>query len=245
MDRGLERAWRASTSRARAATVRASNSLRTGISTPSARRTRDATWVARSECPPSWKKSSSTPTRPATRSPSTSAQIAARSASVALRGAVDSPPAPAPRSGAIRERARRSTLPLGVSGRAGRRTKALGTMYPGRLRREPAPGAPRIDSASPDDVGDQAARAACRPLVARARTTASRTPGRAASAASTSPSSMRKPRTFTWWSSRPRNSSSPVRQPAGQVAGAVEPRPRRPAQGSGTKRSAVSSGRPR
>ena len=37
-----------------------------------------------------------------------------------------------------------------------------------------------------------------------------------------------------------------VRQPAREVAGAVEPRPRARAEnGSGTKRSAVSSGRPR
>ena len=34
---------------------------------------------------------------------------------------------------------------------------------------------------------------------------------------------MRKPRTLTWWSGRPRSSSSAVVAPAAQVAGAVEP----------------------
>ena len=85
-----------------------------------------------------------------------------------------------------------------------------------------------------------------RPSSRAPATTASRTAGWAASAASISPSSMRKPRTLTWWSSRPRNSSVPVRPPAHQVAGAVEPRrPAPPPNGSGRKRSAVRSGRPR
>ena len=51
--------------------------------------------------------------------------------------------------------------------------------------------------------------------------------GAAASAASISPSSMRKPRILTCWSMRPRYSSSPPCEPAGQVAGAVHARRRR------------------
>ena len=63
---------------------------------------------------------------------------------------------------------------------------------------------------------------ACRPPALRASTTASRTRGCCASAASISPSSMRKPRILTWWSRRPRNSSSPSGTVARQVAGAVQ-----------------------
>ncbi len=66
------------------ATVGASKSARTGRCVPNASATRAATRVARSEWPPSAKKSSSTPTRS---TPSTSAQIPASVASAALRGA--------------------------------------------------------------------------------------------------------------------------------------------------------------
>ncbi len=66
------------------ATVCASKTARSGISTPSASRTRDTTLVASRECPPSSKKSSSTPTRSA---PSTSAQTPASVSSVGFRGA--------------------------------------------------------------------------------------------------------------------------------------------------------------
>ena len=48
------------------------------------------------------------------------------------------------------------------------------------------------------------------------------------SAASISPGSMRKPRSFTCASARPRKSSTPSRAPARQVAGAVHPAARRP-----------------
>ncbi len=52
--------------------------------------------------------------------------------------------------------------------------------------------------------------AACRPARPRAPAPPPRArPGARASAASISPSSMRKPRTLTWWSIRPRNSSCP------------------------------------
>ena len=57
--------------------------------------------------------------------------------------------------------------------------------------------------------------------------------GAARSAASTSPSSMRKPRTFTWWSTRPRNSSTPSGAPARQVARAVQARAGRAGEGVG------------
>ncbi len=131
----------ASTRAASSATVGASKSARTGTSAPSASRTRDTTRVARSECPPSAKKSSPAPTRS---TPSTSAQIPASTSCVGVRGASDAV-SPGAESGA--GRARRSTLPLGVSGNASRATKAEGTMYSGsrsrrKARSSPADGAP-------------------------------------------------------------------------------------------------------
>ena len=107
-------------------------------------------------------------------------------------------------------RASRSTLPLGVSGSAGRSTNADGSMYSGsfdlsrarssaarrrgpravrRRRRRRAPARP----ASP-----RAARRALRESAASLRSTVSISPG-----------SMRCPRSFTCWSSRPRNSRLP------------------------------------
>jgi hypothetical protein len=82
------------------------------------------------------------------------------------------------------------------------------------------------------------------PGASRATTTASRTRGWAASAASTSPGSMRKPRTLTCASVRPRNSSTP---PASRRARSPVRYIRAPASaenGSGTNRSPVSPGRP-
>ena len=75
------------------------------------------------------------------------------------------------------------------------------------------------------------------PPVARRRPRAPPPPPRARpacsrSAASISPSSMRKPRIFTWWSTRPRNSSCPSAQPPRPVARAVQPRAGSP-NGSG------------
>ena len=120
---------------ASAATVGASNSARSGTSTPNACRARETTCVASSEWPPSSKKPSSTPTRSA---PSTSAQIPASTSSVAVRGAAYAAPLPCSGAGS----ARRSTLPLAVSGRLSSTTKAPGTMYSGsraaRCARSPA-----------------------------------------------------------------------------------------------------------
>ncbi|BBJ46506.1 hypothetical protein SSPO_092240 [Streptomyces antimycoticus] len=69
-------------------------------------------------------------------------------------------------------------------------------------------------------------------------------PGWRANAASTSPSSMRKPRILTWWSARPRNSSSPsvfqrTRSPVRYIREPGGPK------GQAVKRSAVSPGRSR
>ena len=87
------------------------------------RRIREITWVARSECPPSSKKSSRTPTRAI---PSTSAQSALSSSSVCVRGGawecVDRPP----KSGA--GSALRSTFPFAVNGSESMTTNADGTI---------------------------------------------------------------------------------------------------------------------
>ncbi len=87
----------------------------------SAERTREVIFRLVMESPPSAKKSSPVPIRSR---PRTSAQIAHRTRSVSVRGAVYSSSAGA-NSGA--GRARRSTLPLTVSGSASSATKALGT----------------------------------------------------------------------------------------------------------------------
>ena len=150
---------------------------------------------------------------------------------------VRSAPAGAPGAGS----ARRSSLPLGVRGsrvqddERGRHhvlRQAAAQVRAQLVRRPPPP--PRTPPA------------AARPARPRAATTAhSRTPGCRRSAASISPGSMRKPRIFTCSSRRPRYSSAP---PACQRTRSPVRYSRAPgsaANGSGTKRSAVSAGRPR
>ncbi len=119
---GRRRARAASTASASAATVGRSNSRRSGSSTPKLSRTREITWVASSEWPPRSKKLSWMPT---VSRASSAAQIAASRSSAGLRGAAKSAAA-LRRSGA--GRARRSTLPVGASGRAAITTKSAGTM---------------------------------------------------------------------------------------------------------------------
>ncbi|RPK72632.1 hypothetical protein EES44_02860 [Streptomyces sp. ADI96-15] len=99
-----------SISAARRATVGWSKRARGERCVPRTVRAREVTFRLEMESPPRPKKSSSTPTRSA---PSTSAQIAHRARSVSVRGSVYAAPAGV-NSGA--GRARRSTLPLTVSG---------------------------------------------------------------------------------------------------------------------------------
>ncbi len=78
----------------------------------------------------------------------------------------------------------------------------------------------------------------------RTTTAAAPTPATAASADSTSPGSIRKPRIFTWSSARPRYSISPsarsrARSPVRYIRDPGAP------YGSATNRSAVSANRPR
>ncbi len=78
----------------------------------------------------------------------------------------------------------------------------------------------------------------------RAATAASRTSSIARRWASTSPGSMRKPRTLTCWSVRPRNSSTPPASHRTRSPVRYSRAPASPENGSGTKRSAVASARP-
>ncbi len=128
----------ASTRSASPARVGASNRVRSGTSAPNASRMRETTRVASSECPPTSKKLSCAPTRS---SRSTSAQIPARISSAGVRGAVK-PSSVAEPDAAGAGRARRSTLPLDVSGSDSSTTTTPGTMYSGsrsaRCRRSSA-----------------------------------------------------------------------------------------------------------
>ena len=77
-------------------------------------------------------------------------------------------------------------------------------------------------------------------VLARPRPPPRAPPGAARRTASISPSSMRKPRTFTWGRCGPGTRASPSGQPAHQVAGAVQPRARRRCR-TGRARSAPPS----
>nr|WP_155289537.1 MULTISPECIES: hypothetical protein [Rhodococcus] len=112
-----------STRTASSATVDASNSMRTGTVASSATPSRETTWVAISELPPSSKKSSSSPTRS---TPRTSAKTSATISSIGVVGARKSRTS---NTGA--GSARRSSFPLTVSGIVSSATNADGTMYSG------------------------------------------------------------------------------------------------------------------
>ena len=222
------RARRGACASTRSASVRppwAPRTARAGAAPRPARRARarPRAWPAASARPAS-KKSSCTPTRS---TPSTSAQMPASSSSAGVRGAT------------YAVRVRRRTRPArgapggppcrwaSAAARPAPRTRD-GTMYSGsrsssaraQLRRAAARPALRRDQ-----VRHQAPVA--RRVLAHERRRRPRTAGCARSAASISPSSMRKPRTFTWKSARPRYSSSPSARPAHAVPRAVHPRPRR------------------
>ena len=125
---GSEVAGSASMNRLIPDTVGASKNVRSGTATRAAACTRARSCIASRECPPSSKKLSKTPTRSILRS---CLQIPATISSVGLRGATNgSSSRSRRRSGA--GRARRSALPLGVSGIRSTTTNAAGIMYAGR-----------------------------------------------------------------------------------------------------------------
>ena len=207
---------------------------------PAACRTREITCTASSECPPSSKKLSWRPTRstPQHLGP----DLGQRLLDLALRRLVAARARSASPSGA--GSALRSSLPFGVSGSASSRTKAAGTMYSGSRSARCARSASHVQPRSSADAVRHQPLVARRVLARQHHRLAHAADARS-SRASISPSSMRKPRIFTWKSLRPRNSIVPSGTPAPQVARPVQPRPGSRANGSGTNRSAVSSGRSR
>ncbi len=213
-------------------TVRASNTVRRDTSTPRAARIRAVSRIASREWPPSAKKSSSTPT------PGRPSASANRPQRISSRGVRGRPPKPASAAKSGAGSARRSSLPLGVSGRASRVTKAAGTMCSGRaaaLWRWSSAASARCPSA-----GTTYARSRW----SWATTTACPTDGCRVSADSTSPGSTRMPRILTWSSVRPRKASVPsaVHRATSPVRYSREPGS---PKGSATKRSAVRPGRSR
>ena len=172
--------------------------------------------------PPSAKKLSSMPTRS---SPSTSANSAHSISSCGVRGARRRSLGASSGAGS----ARRSSLPFGVSGKPlqhheRRRHHVVRQALPPTCARSAAASAARAGAPPP-----HSRPAACSPAASsRAITAACATAGCRSSAASISPGSMRKPRSFTCASARPEELQHPVRAPARQVAGAVHPAARRP-----------------
>ncbi len=141
--------------------------------------------TARIESPPRSKKLSSTPT---CGRPSTSAHTAASRSSTGVRGATNTAPANAARSGA--GSARWSTLPLPFSGTAASSTKAAGTMYSGRACARWVRSA-AVSSAAPSTGTTYPTRDFSPASLSRTATTTSRTDACSRSRASISPSSMR------------------------------------------------------
>ncbi len=129
------------------ATVGASNTARNGRSTPNAARIRFTSRVAARLCPPSMKKSSSTPT---CWPPSTSANSPHSRTSSGVRGI--RPALAAGTTGAGTGSARRSSLPLALRGNSGSTSTSLGTMYSGSTapsrRRNAAPSSSAPSSAT-------------------------------------------------------------------------------------------------
>ena len=178
--------------------------------------------------------------RPTRSTPSTSAQIAGEQLLGRVRGRRRSRVARRRALSGARQRLR-STLPLGVSGSASSEHEGRGhhvLRQPLAQEARAARPRPAAGSVGRHDVGDQA-------LVARARPRAPAPPprappGAAASAASISPSSMRKPRTFTWWSSAAEELER--RRPAASAPGRRCGRAARPAPArTGRARSAPPS----
>ncbi len=209
----------------------ASNRSRSGSSTCSASRMRETTWVASSEWPPRAKKFVVAADALDAQAPRPRSRRAA--ASTGVRGAIVGDASAAGGVGGGQRPAVHLAVGRERQGRRARRTRRAPCTRAARCRGGRAARArssPGLRPLRGDHVGHQ--RAVAGPS-SRASTTASRTPGWRASAASISPSSMRKPRSLTWWSMRPRNSSVPSAQPARQVAGAVEPRAGRGVEGVG------------
>ncbi len=175
---------------ASAARVGAARTSRTGTSVPNASLSRAAKTTADSESPPAVKN----PRCAAGRAPSTSSATVTTRSSASVSGrsrAASSSSAAASCSSS----AATSSLPLGVRGSWSSACTRVGMRCGGTTS------ATRAVMSSADRSGP-AANATSVPLTAT--TAACRMPGWASSVASSSPGSMRTPRTLSWRSVRPR-----------------------------------------
>ena len=133
-------------------------------------------------------------------------------------------------SGARVARTRAPAAPCGrpcrsaVSGSASRTTKCAGTMYSGSFVRRWAFSSSAERSGSAVATTYATSRLSAAPSSRDHDRRSLHARGAAPSTASISPSSMRKPRIFTWSSIRPRYSRSPFGQAPREVAGAVQRR---------------------
>ena len=173
-------------------------------------RSRETSWVASREWPPSSKKSS-LDARRRSHSPGPRPRCRPAAPRPGVRGGRERLPAwRAGGSGRSAARAPRSSLPLGVSGRAGRgATKTAGTMGSGRRSARKLAQLVQAPSAGPAGTTEGREPPARRAVLPRQHGRLAHA-GMAARAASISPSSMRKPRILTWWSSGP---GTPGRRP--------------------------------
>ena len=180
---------------------------RSGSGTPAARSggcpsraAREISWIDRIESPPSSKKLSWMPTRstPQQLRPDAGERLLGRRCAAARRRcrAPAGRPARGPAAPCGRAcRWRSAAAPASA-------TNAAGTMYSGQLRCTKARSSPAVGAGAParHHVGDQPLLAAGATSLAREHRPPRAPRGAAPSAASISPSSMRKPRILTWWS---------------------------------------------
>ena len=170
---------------------------------------------------------------------SSSHHIAASVRSTGVRGSITSARSSYP--AAYEARKARSILPDDVSGMSSSGTNIAGSMCSGSRDRRWSRSSDATTSARPAGTTNASSRLSPPP---KSRTAAAQwaTAGCRRSAASTSPSSMRKPRSLTWSSRRPRNSSSPSARHRHRSPVRYSRDPGSVANGCATNRSAVRSG---
>ena len=237
----LRRAGPAPTARASSASARMLEQRRAAAAPrPSACRTREITCIASSECPPSSKKLSCRPTRS---TPSSSAQIPASSVSASPCGRLVRSAGHTRRpSGA--GSALRSSLPFGVSGSASSHTYAAGTMYsgssPDRCARSSSPAPAALPAAPPrtPPAASRPARPRAPPPPPRAPPGCSAQPRLDLAQLDAEPAHLHLVVDPAQELERPRPARHRTRSPVRYSRAPV-----RPLNGSGTNRSAVSSGR--
>src|SRR5215831_15378686 len=191
------------TTSASPATVWCSNKSCTVNSTPRSR-ARPMIRTHKIESPPNSKKFSSLPTRS---TPRASAHTSANISSTPFRGPSYSLPLSSNTSSGFGS-FRRSTFPFPVSGNPST-TTTTGTMYSGSFFLTPSRTSTPFNS-TPSSPTTYPTNCLSPPPFSHTTATASFTPPCSRNATSTSPNSIRYPRTFTCSSLRPTNSTSPL-----------------------------------